>query len=231
MDYKLGLKHFYTKIIKKYELLKIESRIIDEGLENLINFTEKEDVTLVNSYYDIFMTEANNMNYQSELTFIAEYIQFLRNNLIRKKIYEEKYDYQNSNAYITKVQNDFDDIYIKYTKISQILINQIPDGINYKDICVHPSVLDYLKISLMDKDVLKKDLETITDYINVQNSNNMNLNNNSNNDNNSNSVNNSIMSEYGIRNIFNRLTFLFMKNTKKEYPNKYGYSLSKKIDF
>ena len=231
MTYGLGLKPFDTKIRKKYELLKIQSRIIDEGLENLINFTEKEDVTLVNSYYDIFMTEANNMNYQSELTFIAEYIQFLRNNLIRKKIYEEKYDYQNSNAYITKVQNDFDDIYIKYTKISQILNNQIPDGINYKDICVHPSVLDYLKISLMDKDVLKKDLETITDYINAQNSNNINLNNNSNNDNNSNSVNNSIMSEYGIRNIFNRLTFLFMKNTKKEYPNKYGYSLSKKNRF
>ena len=81
---------------------------------------------MINSYYDIFMTEANNMNYQSELTFIGEYIQFLRNNLIRKKIYEEIYDYQNSNAYITRVQNDFDDIYIQYIKISQVLPNQIP---------------------------------------------------------------------------------------------------------
>ena len=166
------------------------------------------------------------MNYQSELTFIGEYIQFLRNNLIRKKIYEEIYDYQNSNAYITKVQNDFDDIYIKYIKISQIITNQIPENIIYKDICIHPSVLDYLQLSLMNKDVLKKDLETITKYINVQNDNNVHSFSY-----NENISNYSVMSEYGIRNIYNRLTFLFMKNTKKEYPNKYGYTLSKKNKF
>ena len=227
MTYGLGLKPFDVKLRKKYELLKIQSIIIDEGLENLINFIEKDDITLINSYYDIFMTEANNMNYQSELTFIAEYIQFLRNNLIRKKIYEEIYDHQNNNAYITRVQNDFDDIYIKYIKISQLLINQIPDGVDYKDICVHPSVLDYLQISLMNKDILKKDLEFITDYINIQNNNNLNHNYN---ENSSNSSSTNIIT-YGIRNIFNRLTFLFMKNTKKEYPNKYGYSLSKKNKF
>ena len=224
--YGLGLKPFDVKTRKKYELLKIQSSIIDEGLENLINFIEKEDITMINSYYDIFMTEANSMNYQSELTFIGEYIQFLRNNLIRKKIYEEIYDYQNSNAYITKVQNDFDDIYIKYIKISQILTNQIPENIVYKDICIHPSVLDYLQLSLMDKEVLKKDLETITNYINVQNDNNVNSFSY-----NENISNYSVMSEYGIRNIYNRLTFLFMKNTKKEYPNKYGYTLSKKNKF
>ena len=227
ITYGLGLKPFDVKIRKKYELLKIQSILIDEGLENLINFIEKEDITLINSYYDIFMTEANSMNYQSELTFIAEYIQFLRDNLIRKKIYEEIYDYQNNNAYITKVQNDFDEIYIKYIKISQLLINQIPDGVKYKDICVHPSVLDYLQISLMDKDILKKDLEIITNFINIQNNNNLNINNN---ENLSNSFSANVIT-YGIRNIFNRLTFLFMKNTKKEYPNKYGYSLSKKNKF
>ena len=233
ITYGLGLKPFDIKTRKKYELLKIQSSIIDEGLEHLINFIEKEDITNINSFYDIFMNEANNINYQSELTFIAEYIQFLRNNLIRKKIYEEIYDCQNSNAYITRVQNDFDDIYIKYTKISQILINQVPEGIIYKNICIHPTALDYLQISLMDKDILKKDLETITDYINAQNNNVFNINNNNiSNDNSiSNSFSNNIMSEYGIRNIYNRLTFLFMKNTKKEYPNKYGYSLSKKNKF
>ena len=226
VTYGLGLKPFDVKIRKKYELLKIQSSIIDEGLENLINFVDKEDITLINSYYDIFMAEANSMNYQSELTFIGEYIQFLRNNLIRKKIYEEIYDYQNSNAYITKVQNDFDDIYIKYIKISQIITNQIPENIIYKDICIHPSVLDYLQLSLMNKDVLKKDLETITNYINVQNDNNVHSFSY-----NENISNYSVMSEYGIRNIYNRLTFLFMKNTKKEYPNKYGYTLSKKNKF
>ena len=97
------------------------------------------------------------------MNFIAEYIQFLRNNLIRKKIYEEIYDYQNSNAYITRVQNDFDDIYIRYTKISNMLINQVPDNICYKKICIHPSSLDYLEIASMNKDLLKKDLEIITD--------------------------------------------------------------------
>ena len=69
----------------------------------------------------------------------------------------------------------------------------------------------------MNKDVLKKDLETITDYINSQND----LNNNSYNEAISNSYGYGLMSEYGIRNVYNRLTFLFMKNTKKEYPNKY----------
>ena len=230
ITYGLGLKPFDIKTRKKYELLKIQSSIIDEGLENLINFIEKEDITMINCFYDIFMSEANYINYQSELTFIAEYIQFLRNNLIRKKIYEEIYDYQNSNAYITRVQNDFDDIYIRYTKISNMLINQVPDNICYKKICIHPSSLDYLEIASMNKDLLKKDLEIITDYINIQNINKMKNNNNNNyNDNKGNiAFINSIMSEYGIRNIFNRLTFLFMKNTKKEYPNKYGYSLSKK---
>ena len=217
----LGLKPYDIKVRKKYELLKIQSNLIDEGLENLINFVDKDDVTLINAYYDIFMTEANNINYQSELTFIAEFIQFLRNNLIRKKIYEENYEDKNSITYITKVQNDFDDIYKKYLKISQILIEQIPEGINYKEICVHPNVLDYLEISSMNKDSLLKDLETIKSYINPQNLNNSIYNNNNN-------LNNSVLWEYGIRNIFNRLTFLFMKNTKKEYPNKYGYSLSKK---
>ena len=221
ITYGLGLKPYDLKIRKKYELLKIQSNIIDEGLENLINFIDKEDVTLINSYYDIFMTEANNINYQSELTFIAEYIQFLRNNLIRKKIYEEIYEDKNSITYITKVQNDFDDIYKKYMKISQILMEQIPEGIKYKEICIHPNVLDYLEISSMNKDFLQKDLDVIKGYIN-----NQNLNNNFNNINNN--INNSVMWEYGVRNIFNRLTFLFMKNTKKEYPNKYGYSLSKK---
>ena len=220
MTYGLGLKPYDIKIRKKYELLKIQSKLIDEGLEHLINFIDKEDVTLINSYYDIFMTEATNINYQSELTFIAEYIQFLRNNLIRKKIYEDIYEDKNSVTYITKVQNDFDDIYKRYMKISQILIEQIPGDIKYKDICVHPSVLDYLEIASLKKDILEKDLELITDYVNDQN-----LNNSSNEKNN---INNSVILEYGRRNIFNRLTFLFMKNTKKEYPKKYGYSLSKK---
>ena len=221
ITYGLGLKPYDLKIRKKYELLKIQSNLIDEGLEKLINFVDKDDVTLINYYYDIFMTEANNINYQSELTFIAEYIQFLRNNLIRKKIYEEIYEDKNSVTYITKVQNDFDDIYKKYLKISQALIEQIPEGIYYKEICVHPSVLDYLEISLLNKDNLEKDLETITEFIKLQNLNSSiyNINNN---------INNSVMWEYGVRNIFNRLTFLFMKNTKKEYPKKYGYSLSKK---
>ena len=221
ITYGLGLKPYDLKIRKKYELLKIQSNLIDEGLEKLINFVDKDDVTLINYYYDIFMTEADNINYQSELTFIAEYIQFLRNNLIRKKIYEEIYEDKNSVTYITKVQNDFDDIYKKYMKISQALIEQVPEGIHYKEICVHPSVLDYLEISLLNKDNLEKDLETITEFIKLQNLNSSiyNINNN---------INNSVMWEYGVRNIFNRLTFLFMKNTKKEYPNKYGYSLSKK---
>ena len=221
ITYGLGLKPYDIIIRKKYELLKIQSHSIDEGLEHLINFVDKEDVSLINSYYDIFMTESNNINYQSELTFIAEYIQFLRNNLIRKKIYEEIYEDKNSITYITKVQNDFDDIYKKYMKISQVLIDQIPDGIKYKEICVHPNVLDYLEISKLDKDLLEKDLENITQYVNLQNLNSSYY------DINNTNVN-SIMLEYGTRNIFNRLTFLFMKNTKKEYPNKYGYSLSKK---
>ena len=215
ISYGLGIKPYDIKIRKKYELLKIQSKLIDEGLENLVNFVEKGDITLINYYYDIFMTEANNINYQSELTFIAEYIQFLRNNLIRKKIYEEIYEDKSSVTYITRVQNDFDDIYKKYMKISQVLIEQIPEGINYKVICGHPNSLDYLEISTMNKEPLKKDLETITEYINLQNLNSSiyNINNN---------INNSVMWEYGVRNIFNRLTFLFMKNTKKEYPNKYG---------
>ena len=217
----LGLKPYNIKIRKKYELLKIQTNLIDEGLEKLINFVDKEDVTLINSYYDIFMTEANNMNYQSELTFIAEYIQFLRNNLIRKKIYEEIYEDKNSITYITKVQNDFDDIYKKYMKISQILMDQIPEGIKYKEICVHPNVLDYLEISSLKKDLLEKDLEIISEYVKFQYLNNSYIDKNNN-------INNSVMWEYGIRNIFNRLTFLFMKNTKKEYPKKYGYTLSKK---
>ena len=222
ITYGLGLKPYNIKMRKKYELLKIQTNLIDEGLENLINFVDKEDVNLINSYYDIFMTEANNMNYQSELTFIAEYIQFLRNNLIRKKIYEEIYEDKNSITYITKVQNDFDDIYKKYIKISQILMEQIPEGIRYKEICVHPNVLDYLEISTLKKDFLEKDLELISEYVKFQYLNNSFY------DKNNNNINNSIMWEYGIRNIFNRLTFLFMKNTKKEYPKKYGYTLSKK---
>ena len=80
ISYGLGIKPYDIKIRKKYELLKIQSKLIDEGLENLVNFVEKGDITLINYYYDIFMTEANNINYQSELTFIEEYIQFLRNN-------------------------------------------------------------------------------------------------------------------------------------------------------
>ena len=222
ITYGLGLKPYNIKMRKKYELLKIQTNLIDEGLENLINFVDKEDVNLINSYYDIFMTEANNMNYQSELTFIAEYIQFLRNNLIRKKIYEEIYEDKNSITYITKVQNDFDDIYKKYIKISQILMEQIPEGIRYKEICVHPNVLDYLEISTLKKDFLEKDLELISEYVKFQYLNNSFY------DKNNNNINNSVMWEYGIRNIFNRLTFLFMKNTKKEYPKKYGYTLSKK---
>ena len=122
------------------------------------------------------MTEANNINYQSELTFIAEYIQFLRNNLIRKKIYEEIYEDKTSITYINKVQNEFDDIYKKYMKISQVLIEQIPEVINYKEICGHPNSLDYLEISTMDQEPLKKDLETITEYINFQNLNSSNYN-------------------------------------------------------
>ena len=220
ITYGLGLKPYDIKIRKKYELLKIQTKLIDEGLEHLINFIDKEDVTLINSYYDIFMTEATNINYQSELTFIAEYIQFLRNNLIRKKIYEDIYEDKNSVTYITKVQNDFDDIYKRYMKISPILIEQIPEGIKYKDICVHPNVLDYLEIASLKKDMLEKDLELITDYVNTQNLNNSTSE--------KNNINNSVILEYGRRNIFNRLTFLFMKNTKKEYPKKYGYSLSKK---
>ena len=76
---------------------------------------------------------------------------------------------------------------------------------------------------------LKQDLDTITEYVNVQNLSNsffeaMNANNNNN-------IVSSVMWEYAMRNIFNRLSFIFMKNTKKEYPNKYGYSLSKKNNF
>ena len=66
-------------------------------------------------------------------------------------------------------------------------------------------------------------MESITQYVNLQN-----LNRSYYDINNTNVNSNSIMLEYGIRNIFNRLTFLFIRNTKKEYPNKYGYSLSKK---
>ena len=210
ITYGLSLKPYDSKTKNKYKLLKSESKIIDEGLENIINCIDKSDIFLINSYLDIFIAEAKQMNYQSELTFLAEYIQFLRNNLLRKKIYEEIYKIQNSSTYVTKVQNDFDPIYYRYIKLSKELLDSIPKEIVYKEMCLHPFLLDYLKISSYDKDVLLEDLDKITEFI-INNPNNTNL-----------------VSEYGIRNIYNRLTFLFMDNTKKKYPKKYGYSLSRK---
>ena len=65
ITYGLGLKSYDIIIRKKYGLLKIQSHSIDEGLEHLINLVDKEGVSLINSYYDIFMTESNNINYQS----------------------------------------------------------------------------------------------------------------------------------------------------------------------
>ena len=210
-------KDLNYKVKKEYELLKIQTGLIDEGLIKVINFAGKEQLNEnrsktylaeVNNYLDIFIKEASLINYNSEIICLSRYIQYLRNNKIRSKFYiayEDILHKNNIQSYVSKLKNSFDEVFSKYSRFSETLVRSLPIQIQYKELCYHPLLIDYLKLCEANKEILENDLKIISQHFNKEN----------------------FIDNYATRNVHNRITFLFLKNSIKIYPNKYGYNLSK----
>ena len=210
-------KDLNYKVKKEYELLKIQTGLIDEGLIKIINFTGKEQLNInksktylaeVNNYLDIFIKEASLINYNSEIICLSRYIQYLRNNKIRSKFYiayEDILHKNNIQSYVSKLKNSFDEVFLKYSHFSETLVRSLPIKIQYKELCYHPLLIDYLKLCEANKEILESDLKIISEHFTKEN----------------------FIDNYATRNVYNRITFLFLKNSIKIYPNKYGYNLSK----
>ena len=81
------------KLHTEYLKLQTRSKIIMEALVSILNYegnlTEKNKnfFNEVNNFLDIFLNEADNINLKNDLILIAKYLQFIRNNKLRLKIF------------------------------------------------------------------------------------------------------------------------------------------------
>ena len=81
------------KLHTEYLKLQTRSKIIMEALVSILNYegnlTEKNKnfFNEVNNFLDIFLNEADNTNLKNDLILIAKYLQFIRNNKLRLKIF------------------------------------------------------------------------------------------------------------------------------------------------
>ena len=209
---KIHIQGYDSKIKRTFERLKARCEIIDEAMIKIINFSgyeKKADyLTELNNYIDIFTKEAQIINYNSDPVCITRYIQYLRNTFLRRKVslqYEKLLIQTNNVSYVEKVNNDYDEEYKKYSTITDPYYFKIPEAVKCKELSLHPTLLDYLRIAEVNQKVLASDLEIVSKP--------------------------NIEMNYGIKNIYDRITFLFLKNSVKRYPQKYGYSMSKNNDF
>ena len=84
------------------------------------------------------------------------------------------------------------------------MLFNIPEKIKCKTLCYHPDLVDYLKVSETSYADIENDLEIIKEEIFKRNE---------------------VL--YGMRNIYDRIRFLMLKNSIKKYPERYGYSLNR----
>jgi len=79
------------KVEREFSTLQQRSKIIQEGLEAVINFEghEKDNHKFyfheINNFLDIFIKEAESINMLNDIYHVGKYIQFLRNNQLRLK--------------------------------------------------------------------------------------------------------------------------------------------------
>ena len=81
------------KLHTEYLKLQTRSKIIMEALNAILNFEgnllekNKNFFHEMNNFLDLFLHEADNINLKNDLILIAKYIQFIRNNKIRSKLF------------------------------------------------------------------------------------------------------------------------------------------------
>lgn len=191
---------FNEKIEHEYNKLLFKSKIIHEALKGILNFEGREIATNkffyneVNNFLDIFLHEAESINLKNDLIFVAKYVQFVRNNKIRKnfyKIYETMLKNENllSSEYAENL-SDVDVFFKKYEDIVDFDMLHVDNLIKNKNLAFHPKRLDYLLIGEMNLKEVKFDLDLMIQSLTRE-------------------------ENYGPRNIHDRIHFLFSKSKIK----------------
>ena len=85
---------YMMKVQSEYIKLKTKSKIIHQALSAIINFEgnsskiNKNFFHEINNFLDIFLKEAYDINLTNEFINFASYIQFIRNNKLRYKLFK-----------------------------------------------------------------------------------------------------------------------------------------------
>lgn len=186
---------FRASIHKKILINRAE--IINYALKSVINFKGHSDKNYkdpyflhsINNFLDIFLEFADEINLKNDLVNIAKYLKIKRDLYIdqhMKKLYINALredDLISSNSIIT---TEFDPINKKYFNLNDPLLLRIPAEIFYKFLSFHPVNVDYLRLANAKYELLKRDLVNISKLVNEDQS-------------------------YGIRNIYDRIHFMFCK--------------------
>ena len=193
------------QINKKYNQLCQKAQLIIKGLTKILNFEGKEKYSHIRSFIfesgnflDIFIKKADEINLECDLVNIAKYVQYWRDNYLRNEIHNFIIDIskKEESPLSCDMNEEFSPANNKFKNWNITKMN-LPKEIKYKEFSLHPSNLDYLKLSECDYNDLKNDLEEITRLIKVDQT-------------------------YGRRNVYDRLNFLFC-NTSKIRKNKTNY--------
>ena len=182
----------WEMIFTEYKKLENKALVIENGLEAILNFEgfDKENRYFfyeINNFLDLFISEADYINLNNDLVNVAKYIQYMRNNKLRKKFYNN-YNNMLKEDGIYSIENNISDeydlIYNKYKKIEKPIDLNISYSVKNSFLALHPINLDYIKLSELESKTLNKDLELIISLLKEEES-------------------------YGLRNIHDRIHFLY----------------------
>ena len=203
----ISCKNIINKI---YNNLSKKSLIILKGLNDVLNFKGIEKYSKTNqfifengNFLDIFIEKSEEINLENDLVNIAKYVQYCRDNFLRKDLYEifTKMKKKEECFNIIDMNDEFaraNDRY-KYYNVKRM---NLPKEIKYPQFSLHPLNVDYLFLCEVNEKDFKNDLNVITKLINVDQT-------------------------YGKRNLYDRLNFLFSVSNKKKKNEINYYSLHK----
>jgi flagellin-specific chaperone FliS len=158
------------KIDSELSSLQERSKIIMKGLKAALNFEGNQIghryfYHEINNFYDIFIKEADSINLKNDIVYAAKYIQFVRNNILRSKlftIYENILKEENLFSGTQNISSEFDLIYKKYKDFDDYTKLRIPEEVKIKSLALHPLKLDYLKICEVLLSDLGSDLKLVS---------------------------------------------------------------------